>query len=314
MGCPRAPPCHPNGSTGSPTPAGRDLPGPCCCSQGCARVNSHPWAPGWCHPWVPTAPQSTASPCVTRLGAAGTPHGNAGPGRFPAPPPRGPSPRGKADTRGPLPLPFRLYKAGSAVPPPRPRGPGPAAFFCLLWAEPGRAGRDGAGGTAPGARCPPAPKGRAAGRAPAEQRPPPCSNPAPVQVRRLRRGPGPAAPRSARWDRRERGGQPRGGTGRDGAGTAPMDRAGWSRGQLGGEAVGREEAAAPGRAGGSSPGRPPTVAVLELVLGRARGGGDERQERPRCVPASPPSARAGGGSPSPGRGRDVSARGGEEWS
>lgn len=230
------------------------------------------------------------------------------------PPPRGPSPRGKADTRGPLPLPFRLYKAGSAVPPPRPRGPGPAAFFCLLWAEPGRAGRDGAGGTAPGARCPPAPKGRAAGRAPAEQRPPPCSNPAPVQVRRLRRGPGPAAPRSARWDRRERGGQPRGGTGRDGAGTAPMDRAGWSRGQLGGEAVGREEAAAPGRAGGSSPGRPPTVAVLELVLGRARGGGDERQERPRCVPASPPSARAGGGSPSPGRGRDVSARGGEEWS
>lgn len=78
------------------------------------------------------------------------PPGGAGTRRFPAP---RASPAGRADTRGPLLPPFRLYKAGSAVPPPRPRGP--AAFFCLVWAEPGRAAppRALAARPPPGPRC-----------------------------------------------------------------------------------------------------------------------------------------------------------------
>lgn len=66
---------------------------------------------------------------------------------------------------------------------------------------------------------------------------------------------------------------------------------------------------------GAAPGRPTATAVLELVLELSPGeGATQRQEKPRCGPARHPSARAGGDSPSPGAGRDVPAKGGENRS
>lgn len=201
-------------------------------------------------------------------------------------------PRGDRDPRPPAPaarhrvglVPHSLLLPG--VPPPgappvrtrpaaRPLRPGPAAFFCLVWPEPGRPGRDEGPGTAPVALQHLGPSHRPV---PGRAAPPAPQCPAPAQVRLGHRPSGGgrrgAAPPCPRLRAPESFGQPRrGGRDREGIGAA-LDAAAPT-----GREAAREGRGGPGR---GQPGDGGRGGCRRSPEGRQAGSHSPRGPCPGC--------------------------------